>query len=230
MPLLFGAAACGGDDDDDAGAFCEAEIELESAIGAEDAEAIGPAFEAVSDAAPEDIADAVDTAVAEAERFLAEDSDPTPKFEAAYAEMMTFMKEECGYTDLALTTTEYNFAGLPGEVDAGPAVVTIENLGQEFHEVALMRINDDVTESVEELLALPQEEAEAKVANVASGFAPPGATGYTAADLTPGRYVAMCFVPQGFTMEAMEQMESGGAEPDGQPHAMLGMVHEFTVA
>ena len=31
------------------------------------------------------------------------------------------------------------------------------------------------------------------------------------------------------TLEAMEQMESGGAEPEGGPHAMDGMVAEFKV-
>ena len=42
----------------------------------------------------------------------------------------------------------------------------------------------------------------------------------------PGRYVAACFVPP----EVMAEMERTGKEPEGPPHAMQGMVTEFTVA
>ena len=195
VPLLLGRPRCGGDDDDDdAGAFCAAEIDSRPP-SAPRTRKRSAGVRSRRRRRPEDVAEAVDTAIAEAQRFLAEDSEPTPEFETAYAEMMTFMKEECGFTDLAVTSTEYSFGGLPDEVDAGPAVITIENDGQEFHEIALMRINDDVTESAEELLALPQEEAESKLQTVAGGFAAARRHRLPAADLTPGRYVAICFVP-----------------------------------
>ena len=50
---------------------------------------------------------------------------------------------------------------------------------------------------------------------------------------TPGRYFAVCFLPQGATPELMAQME--GPESSlppgaGPPHFMAGMVQEFTVA
>ena len=228
--LALGATACG--DDDDAGApeeFCQAELDVEAAVATEDGDAVAPAFEALAAAAPDDVKDAVDTAIAEAQVFLAEDGEPTPEFDDAYGELMTYVKDGCGFEDVSLVAEEYSFGGFESEYEDGPVVISLENAGNEFHELALMRINDGVTESAEELLALPQEEAEKKVANVAGAFAAPGKVGYTAVKLTPGRYVAACFVPGGLTPELLEKIEATGVEPDGEPHAMHGMVAEFEV-
>jgi hypothetical protein len=228
--LALGATACS--DDDDAGApdeFCQAELDVEAAVSTEDADALAPAFEALGAAAPEEITGAVETAIAEAQVFLADDGEPTPEFEAAYGEMMEFVKDGCGFGDMSVVAKEYSFGGIDPEYDAGPLVITLENDGEEFHELAVMRVNDDVTETAEELLALPQEEAESKVTNVAGSFAAPGGVGYGAVELTPGRYIVACFVPEGMTPEALEEMEATGTEPDGQPHAMAGMVAEFEV-
>ena len=106
-------------------------------------------------------------------------------------------------------------------------MITFENNGSEYHELALARINDDVDLSAEELLALPQDEAEEKVTFLNGAFAAPGETGYTAVDLAPGRYLAACFVPSGMTPAAVEE------NPDfegGEPHFMQGMFTEFTAA
>ena len=61
-------------------------------------------------------------------------------------------------------------------------------------------------------------------------FASPGQSGYTATDLSPGRYIALCFLPTGATPEAMAEAEASGHEMETPPHAMMGMTHEFTVA
>lgn len=45
---------------------------------------------------------------------------------------------------------------------------------------------------------------------------------YVVADLKPGDYVALCFIPMGMT-------NTDGPPPDGPPHAMQGMVAESTV-
>jgi hypothetical protein len=68
---------------------------------------------------------------------------------------------------------------------------------------------------IEELLADPEMQ-EAGPAPVAVAFAPPGEMATALADLDPGSYYAACFIPV------------GGAE-DGPPHAMEGMIAEFTV-
>jgi hypothetical protein len=214
----------------DPAAFCDAEIALESAVATEDPDAIGPAFETLSASAPADVKDSVDTAIAEAQKFMASGDDPSPEFNAAYAEVIGFVKANCGFTDLSVKASNYQFNGLPREVAAGPAVITFENTANEFHEMVLFRFNDDVTENLGELLALPEKEAMRKVTSAGAVFVAPGETGYTALDLAPGRYGAVCFMPKGATPEAMAEMESSGKEPTGKPHFMLGMAQEFEVA
>ena len=213
----------------DVTAFCEAEIAAETATSSEDAEAIGPAFDALSAAAPADVKGTVDTVIAEAQKFLAAGDDPTPAFNAAYAEMIGFVKDNCGFTDLSVKGRNYQFNGLPRQVAAGPAVITFENTANEFHEMIVFRINDGVTENLGELLALPEKQANQKVTMAGAVFTAPGDTGYTAVDLAPGRYAAVCFMPKGATPEAMAKMESSGSEPTGKPHFMLGMAQEFEV-
>ena len=103
---------------------------------------------------------------------------------------------------------------------AGPTIVTFENIGEEAHEFVLFRINDDVTLTVEELFALPQEEVESMVTEAGGTFALPGGTGYTVLELMPGRHVALCFVPEGTTIEVIEEMiaaeeAAAGSIPEG---------------
>jgi len=43
--------------------------------------------------------------------------------------------------------------------------------------------------------------------------------------LFAGEAFALCFIPVGFTMDALES----GEEPEGAPHFTEGMVHEFEV-
>ncbi|MGI9031654.1 MAG: hypothetical protein ACR2HP_16990 [Ilumatobacteraceae bacterium] len=239
----------------DVDAFCAAELDVEAAILAEDPEAIGPAFEALSAAAPEDVKGSVDTAIAEAEVFVAEGSEPTEEFFTAYGEVISYMKDNCGFNELEVEGGDYVFTGIPADVPAGPAIITFTNVGEELHELSFARINDDVTETVQELIELPEEEAFSKIVPAGGTFAVPGETGYTVVDFAePGRYAATCFIPEGLTPEVaeeMEAMESEGTMPEGSmpegsmpegtmgsmpggpelgpPHAILGMVQEFTV-
>jgi hypothetical protein len=67
------------------------------------------------------------------------------------------------------------------------------------------------------------------VTEAGGAFAGPGQTSYSALDLEPGNYVVVCFLPKGSTQDAWDEMMAGGPEPDGQPHAMLGMTAEFEV-
>ena len=69
--------------------------------------------------------------------------------------------------------------------------------------MAIMRKADGVTQSWDEILALPQEEAEALVEQVGGTFAPRNGTqGLAVVELTPGEYVVVCFVPTGTSMSA----------------------------
>jgi hypothetical protein len=224
----------------DAMSYCTAHLALETAMSSGDPAMIEPAVAAVTEAAPADIAEAVAAAIANAPM----DGPPTPEFNAAYGEMIDYVKANCGFAAVEVLATEYAFGGLPEELASGPTVVSLTNNGEEMHEIILVRKNDGVTASAEELLALPEDEALAQVQMVGMAFAAPGETGHTVADLAPGDYIAVCFIPEGTTPEVLEQMmaaESGGPTgatgPEGSapmgseppPHFVHGMVQEFTV-
>jgi hypothetical protein len=72
-------------------------------------------------------------------------------------------------------------------------IIDLENIGAE---VFLMRVDADVTQSPAELLALAEEELHTMVTSVGIAFAFPGTTANTVVDLTPGRYLAACFLPE----------------------------------
>jgi len=129
---------------------------------------------------------------------------------------------------LEVTGVEYAFEGLDAEVAAGTEL-TFTNGGKEVHELVLMRINDDETRSIEELLALPEEEAQEAARFIGVSVAAPGEDGeIMEGELVveePGRYVALCFIPVGMT-----EMPDGPPEDNGAPpHFTQGMVQEFTV-
>ena len=89
----------------------------------------------------------------------------------------------------------------------------------ELHELVLLRRNDDVDESFEEILA-KGEAALADVTPTGFAFVPPvdGARDLIVADLEPGAYLAICFLPQ-----------NSSSSGDGPPHFVLGMQQEITV-
>ena len=110
------------------------------------------------------------------------------------------------------STEEYKFGGIPSELPAGETTFAMTNDGQEQHEFSLFLIKSD--QSVEELVQLPEKEAFKNIEEVTHTFAKPGGSAEANADLTAGRYGYVCFIPA----------------PDGEPHALKGMVGEFTVA
>ena len=130
------------------------------------------------------------------------------------------MLAECGFEQVEATGVDYEYEGIPGTVAAGTTALTFSNEGQEMHEIALARINDDVTMSVEEILGLPEEQALSMVTPVGGAFAEPGGSDTTFVELEAGHYAALCFVPQGTTHDT---------EGAGPPHFTLGMFAEFTV-
>ena len=132
---------------------------------------------------------------------------------------------------LEVTATEYAFEGLPETVPVGTEF-TFTNGGKEAHELVLLNIPDDEKRPVEELLALPPEEAQKLGPPQGVAVAAPGQDGMvvdgTLVAEKPGRYVAVCFVPVG-TTELPEGPPQEGEEQGGPPHFTQGMVREFTV-
>ncbi|HEX6425370.1 MAG TPA: hypothetical protein VFZ79_17925 [Acidimicrobiales bacterium] len=191
-------------------------------------ETLAPLADDLVASAPAEISADVDVLVA-AVGEIAETGDfgafETPDVAAANERVHAFDLENCGWATLDVVTVDYAFDGIPAEVAAGPTSFELTNDGPEVHEIALLRKNDGVTESFDELLALPEEEAGDKVTFTGvAGPVPAGEGAYLVADLEPGEYLALCFLPVGTT--SMD----GGPPPEGPPHFMSGMTQEFTVA
>jgi hypothetical protein len=243
-------AACGGDDDDDASAsasesgsgteagtagadICETNTELNTALytlfDSEDPDAVKAAYEEAGVEelidtfeanAPAEIADVVAEG-ADAVRAVGETGDVSSLEEHDGAPISAYVYENCDITTADVSATDFAFAGIPSELPAGPVSFKFTNDGAEEHEIIVVRKNDGVTESWDELLALPEEETDAKVAFVTATGGAPGDTAYAEGILEPGEHIAVCFVPQG---------SMDGAEGSGPPHAMVGMTTEFTVS
>lgn len=136
---------------------------------------------------------------------------------------------------VTVVAVDYAFEGLPSSVPAG-TTIALQNDGVEVHELLLARRNDGVTETWDELLALPDEEVITKVTIIGPLIADPGQAGVNVEDggatLTvteEGAYIALCFVPQGMTALPDESAAPDPAASFGPPHFVLGMRQEFTV-
>jgi hypothetical protein len=225
----------------DVAAFCEAVVGVEALFGSgpavdfetatpEEIQAaleefgaeIEPVLAQVEETAPEEIAEDAATAAGLA-REAAGSGDQSvlesEEFLSADAAIDEYMLAECGYEQLEATGVDYEYEGIPDTVTSGTVAVTFHNEGEELHEIGLVRINDGVDLSIEELLALPEEEAMSQVTFTGVAFAGPGESSTTFLSMEPGRYAAVCFVPEGTTHEH---------EGEGPPHFTLGMVAEFT--
>ncbi len=133
---------------------------------------------------------------------------------------------------ITVVAKDYHFEGLPTTVPVG-TVLTLDNQGTEVHELIVVRRNDGVTKTWDELLALPGDEADQYVTFIGGPeplFALPGQTAQGSLVIAqPGDYFALCFVPQGTTSFDTPSMAPGAsAAPQGLPHFMLGMRQTFT--
>ena len=189
--LLLGA--CGDDDDASAedAAVCEPYLGVTAQFNGEPDPATNtPLHDAVDENAPEDLAEPLGVMTGAA-RQVVETGDfasfESPEFAAAQGTVDPWMFEHCEFDQKEeVTASEYKFEGLPSELDAGTAAILLSNSGAEAHEMAIMRKADGVTQSWDEILALPQEEGEALVVQVGGTFAPnKDAKGLAVVDLVP---------------------------------------------
>lgn len=155
-----------------------------------------------------------------------EDGNPEFFFDEEFAvadkAVDDFLVEECDVNEISATTVDYEFEGLPTESPAGLTALKITNEGDEFHEIVLMRINDDVTDSIEDLLKLDEDEVEGKITPAGVVLAMPGTSAINFFDLKPGRYGVLCFISKDSTAENEFQ-------GDGPPHFTEGMVEELEI-
>lgn len=227
--------------------FCDAKVAIDAAFlqggppeeeeGSESASpdptVIGEGISASFSAPYEDLArtaqpevkDSVDKLVAGLEDAI-EEGNPEffmdPEFVAADQVVDDFLKDKCDVEEIAATAADFEFEGLPTSSPEGLTALTLTNEGEEFHEMVVMRINDDVTESIEELLQMDEEETEGKIQPMGVVLAAPGTTATNFFDLTAGRYAVLCFISEGSDAEHEFQGE-------GPPHFTKGMVEELTI-
>ena len=226
--ILF--SACGSDDNASAGntEACEAWINADTSVidylftGQGDADSVNAALDAAIEAAPDDIVDTMTEFKSEAQPQIQDpQSDASDKTLQLYADSIAWAGENCDVQTVDVTATEYKYDGVPDELTTGYHVLNFANEGQEQHEMFAFKINDGVTESLDEIFALPEDEVFGKITPVNATFAVPGATDTGSWNLTtPGSYAVVCFVSTGSV---------GETEGDGPPHFTQGMVHEFTV-
>lgn len=137
---------------------------------------------------------------------------------------------------------DYAFEGLPDSVPAGTRLTITNTSENEVHELVAVRLPDDEERSLEELLALPDEEADALLGSgppAAVLVAPPGGEQVDAVGdgtLTePGRYLLLCAIPTGVDPDEYfaAAEEAGEGPPEipgaGPPHFVQGMVGELIV-
>lgn len=188
-------------------------------------EQYGDVYDELERTAQPAVADAV-AAMASAARSGIESANGEftfePTYAAADAEVDEFLTESCGFEELSATAADYEFDGLPATTPAGQTAITLANEGEEEHEIVLLRMNDGVTLSAEELLELPMEELFTQAMPAAIALASPGTSGTAFADLEAGRYAVACFIPKG-TKPNMAPPQ------DAPPHFVEGMLADLTV-
>ena len=186
-----------------------------------------PLFDDLAAEAPAELDDAVETFGSAIDEVI-DGGDPSalesPEVAAASETAHAYDLAHCGYLEADVTASDYQFDDVELEYSKGPVSFELTNDGPEVHEMILLKVRPQVSETAEELLALPQDEALSKV-DVVNTIGPvePGGTGQMVADLEPARYIVACFLPQGST--SMQALETA----DGAPHASLGMFRAISV-
>ncbi len=216
--------------------FCDTWLEAEQTLASspEDPadlatwypETAAPIVAELREYAPAEIADAVNVYLDGTEQFATSGDSMalfSPEMSAAVTTIYPSLAEGCGIAVVSALLTDYDFGGVPETVSAGPTAFVVLNDSEEgeAHEMVVMRVNDEVDLTIDELLEFPEEELDqfATFVNEVETTGPDVASGMVV-DLTPGRYLYACYVTTGSV---------DGAEGTGPPHTTEGMGGEFTV-
>ncbi len=157
---------------------------------------------------------------------------------AATTEAPTTTSTAAPPPQVEVTAIDFAFTGLPGSVAAGTILTLVNESSVELHELVAIRLPDDETRSVEELIEYPEDLASYFPSVTTVLIAPPDETGMAVegtGQLTePGRYAIICAIPTG--ADPAEYMaaatEAEGGPPDvagGPPHFVHGMYAELVV-
>lgn len=234
--LLVALGACGDDEpadgavsaatappasEEDLSGFCALAEELNSQEAPPSSEQLASYAELAPDAIAEPTAVVVAAFDAAGDDFAAVFADADAV--AAIEQIQAFEGEACGFAPprdpsvteidpdamrVDLTATDYHFDVSPPST-AGRYSFVMANGGAEPHLMILAQLEEGVT--IDEVMASEGETG--LIASFESGIAAPGTDAVVSLDLTPGRWVLVCPIPNA----------------EGTPHAALGMVHEFMV-
>ena len=134
-----------------------------------------------------------------------------------------------GATIVEVAAVDHAFQGVDDAYPAGSYGFVFSNHGEELHELALMRVVDGEGRSAEELVGLPEEEQRELAEYVGGVAACPGdRTEVLGAELTPGRYLLLDFVPMGMRADLPDDAVADVL--DNPPHFIDGMFADFRVS
>jgi hypothetical protein len=168
------------------------------------------------------------------------DDDDDETGSGSGSEVTDDTEAEAGAT-IEVTGIDYGYEGLDGTIEAGSKLSFTNGSDKEAHELVAFLIPEGEERSMEELLALPEEELGAIFGGepepVTVILAAPGATdepGAVVGDGTitePGRYGVACFLPVGGDPAVVLDPNAEGPPDTGDapPHFTQGMFAEFTV-
>lgn len=200
----------------DLAAFCAARQEANAALTKAENKAV---IQKVYDAAPAAAIPAI-TAIRDGFAKKGQKFFQSAAGAAALGQLDAFVFANCPGTQVDVTAIDYEFQGMPATLPAGQAQFKLTNgAPKEDHEMVVLKLNAE-GEKVDpgKLVAMPQGKAQKLVDGQGTAFmyAPNGQVAYSPADLTPGKYLYACFLPQ-------------GGKKNGEMHAKLGMYGTFTV-
>lgn len=137
-----------------------------------------------------------------------------------------------------VTALDYEFADLPETIPAGTTLTLVNESSNELHELVAIRLPEDETRSVDDLVADPEALASYFPSVTTVLIAPPEEGGIAVEGTgvldEPGRYAIICAIPTGADpdeyMAAAAGAEGGPPEVEGgAPHFVVGMYAEVTV-
>ncbi len=173
---------------------------------------------------PDQIAGDIKTAVAQVSKIREGDTQTfqNPNFGKTTARIDAYYFDNCKGQKGDVKALDYAYDGLKPTYSAGLTQFKMQNTGKEVHEMNIARLKPGVKLTFAQILKLPESQADKYVVQVAGADpVPAGQSSYASADLTPGKYIAICFIPQGTT-----SLQKPGK---GKPHFLLGMQKEFSV-
>jgi uncharacterized cupredoxin-like copper-binding protein len=165
------------------------------------------------------------------------DSEPSP---APEPDTVVSEPEEAGSEPVAVdaTVTAVDYAFQVGDLSAGDTVEFVNDSEKEAHEMVAMRVTDDSV-TLEDLQQMLLESSEGPPPDMLEeagfAFALPGDTAEQTVTFDQGRYLMVCFIPQGAPPDMVAEMieSAGSEEPEvpselqgelGPPHALAGMI------